>query len=51
MADINALASQFVNFYYETFDSNRSNLQGLYVSLKEYNTYTRIYHIDTHLFI
>ncbi|CEG68727.1 Putative Nuclear transport factor 2 [Rhizopus microsporus] len=30
MADINALASQFVNFYYETFDSNRSNLQGLY---------------------
>ncbi|ORE09203.1 nuclear transport factor 2 [Rhizopus microsporus var. microsporus] len=30
MADINTLATQFVNFYYDTFDSNRSNLQGLY---------------------
>ncbi|CEG84495.1 Putative Nuclear transport factor 2 [Rhizopus microsporus] len=30
MADVNAVATQFVNFYYETFDSNRSNLQGLY---------------------
>jgi hypothetical protein len=31
MADINAVAQQFTNFYYQTFDSNRSNLGPLYV--------------------
>ncbi|KAL2222818.1 putative nuclear transport factor NTF-2 [Thermoascus aurantiacus ATCC 26904] len=30
MADFRAVAEQFVNFYYQTFDSNRSNLAGLY---------------------
>ena len=31
MADINAVAQQFTDFYYQTFDSNRSNLAPLYV--------------------
>ena len=31
MADINAIAKQFTDFYYATFDSNRSALQSLYV--------------------
>ena len=31
MADINAVAQQFTTFYYQTFDSNRSNLGPLYV--------------------
>jgi hypothetical protein len=31
MADINAVAQQFTNFYYQTFDSNRSSLGPLYV--------------------
>jgi len=30
MADINAVAQQFTNFYYQTFDSDRSNLGPLY---------------------
>ncbi|KAJ6500589.1 nuclear transport factor 2 [Mycena sanguinolenta] len=30
MADINAIALQFVDFYYQTFDSNRANLTPLY---------------------
>ncbi|PFH52459.1 hypothetical protein AMATHDRAFT_2183 [Amanita thiersii Skay4041] len=30
MADINAIAQQFTQFYYTTFDANRSNLQSLY---------------------
>ncbi len=33
MADINAVAQQFTTFYYQTFDSNRSNLAPLYVRL------------------
>jgi len=31
MADINAVAKQFTDFYYSTFDTNRSNLAPLYV--------------------
>lgn len=31
MADINAIAQQFTDFYYQTFDSNRANLGPLYV--------------------
>ncbi|KAF5379872.1 hypothetical protein D9757_007198 [Collybiopsis confluens] len=30
MAEINAIAKQFVDFYYSTFDSNRANLSSLY---------------------
>ncbi|KAG8831260.1 Nuclear transport factor 2 [Serendipita sp. 399] len=30
MADVNAIAQQFVEFYYSTFDANRSNLASLY---------------------
>jgi len=30
MADINAIAQQFTDFYYQTFDSNRSGLGPLY---------------------
>ncbi|ESK94268.1 nuclear transport factor 2 [Moniliophthora roreri MCA 2997] len=30
MADINSIATQFTNFYYQTFDSNRANLSSLY---------------------
>ncbi|KAK3842115.1 MAG: hypothetical protein J3R72DRAFT_443686 [Linnemannia gamsii] len=30
MADITAVADQFVSFYYQTFDSNRSQLGSLY---------------------
>jgi hypothetical protein len=31
MADINAIAKQFTDFYYSTFDSNRAHLNSLYV--------------------
>jgi hypothetical protein len=31
MADINAVAQQFTDFYYNTFDSDRSGLGALYV--------------------
>jgi len=31
MADINAVAQQFTEFYYQAFDSNRSGLGPLYV--------------------
>lgn len=31
MADISAIAKQFTDFYYQTFDSNRANLKPLYV--------------------
>ena len=31
MADINAVAEQFIDFYYRAFDSNRSGLGPLYV--------------------
>ena len=31
MADINAIAKQFTDFYYSTFDTNRAGLQALYV--------------------
>ena len=31
MADINAVAQQFTDFYYQTFDSDRSRLGPLYV--------------------
>ncbi|KAL3493863.1 hypothetical protein BJX62DRAFT_68598 [Aspergillus germanicus] len=30
MADFTNIAQQFVNFYYQTFDANRSGLAGLY---------------------
>ncbi|KIP10297.1 hypothetical protein PHLGIDRAFT_18352 [Phlebiopsis gigantea 11061_1 CR5-6] len=30
MGDINAIAKQFTDFYYQTFDTNRSALQSLY---------------------
>jgi len=30
MADFNAVAKSFVDFYYQTFDTNRSQLQALY---------------------
>jgi hypothetical protein len=30
MADINTIAKQFTDYYYTTFDSNRTGLQGLY---------------------
>ncbi|OBZ75830.1 Nuclear transport factor 2 [Grifola frondosa] len=30
MADINSIAKQFTDFYYSTFDTNRSGLQSLY---------------------
>ncbi|KAF9821618.1 hypothetical protein IEO21_00464 [Rhodonia placenta] len=30
MADINAIAKQFTDFYYSTFDSSRAGLQSLY---------------------
>lgn len=33
MADINTIGNQFIQFYYTTFDSNRSGLQPLYVRL------------------
>lgn len=32
MSDINSIAKQFTDFYYTTFDSNRSSLLPLYVS-------------------
>ena len=32
MANPVEIAKQFVDFYYQTFDSNRAGLQGLYVS-------------------
>jgi hypothetical protein len=32
MADFNAIAHQFTEFYYSTFDTNRANLAPLYVS-------------------
>ena len=31
MADIQAIAKQFTDFYYTTFDGNRPGLQSLYV--------------------
>lgn len=31
MADITVIAKQFVDFYYQTFDTNRANLHSLYV--------------------
>lgn len=31
MADIHSVAKQFTDFYYSTFDANRSGLQSLYV--------------------
>jgi hypothetical protein len=31
MGDINAIAKQFTDFYYQTFDSGRQGLQPLYV--------------------
>jgi hypothetical protein len=31
MADINAVAKQFTDFYYQSFDTNRSQLSPLYV--------------------
>ena len=31
MADIQAIAKQFTDFYYATFDSNRAQLGSLYV--------------------
>lgn len=31
MGDINAIAKQFTDFYYTTFDNNRAGLQSLYV--------------------
>ena len=31
MADFNAIAQQFVDFYYLTFDTGRASLQPLYV--------------------
>lgn len=30
MADIHAIAQQFTDFYYQTFDSNRAGLESLY---------------------
>ncbi|KAI0792826.1 nuclear transport factor 2 [Abortiporus biennis] len=30
MADINSIAKQFTDFYYQTFDTNRAALQSLY---------------------
>lgn len=33
MADINAIAQQFTQFYYNTFDTDRASLQSLYVRL------------------
>ncbi|KIM55917.1 hypothetical protein SCLCIDRAFT_1220748 [Scleroderma citrinum Foug A] len=30
MADINSIAKQFTDFYYQTFDANRANLGPLY---------------------
>ncbi|KAF9416025.1 Nuclear transport factor 2 [Entomortierella beljakovae] len=30
MAEIEAVANQFIAYYYETFDSNRNNLKALY---------------------
>lgn len=32
MTDFNAVSSAFINFYYQTFDTDRKNLAGLYVS-------------------
>ena len=31
MADINAIAKQFTDFYYQTFDTDRAGLAPLYV--------------------
>jgi hypothetical protein len=33
MADLKSIAKQFIDFYYNTFDSDRSQLASLYVSL------------------
>lgn len=33
MADFNAVAKAFVEFYYQTFDSDRQNLAPLYASI------------------
>ncbi|KAJ3534252.1 hypothetical protein NM688_g7165 [Phlebia brevispora] len=30
MADINKIAQEFTNFYYQTFDTNRAQLEALY---------------------
>lgn len=32
MADINAIAKQFTDFYYSQFDTDRAGLRSLYVS-------------------
>lgn len=56
MADINAIAKQFTDFYYQTFDSNRAGLQALYVriifniyainQLKTHCNPARYFHVD-----
>lgn len=54
MADINAIARQFTDFYYSTFDSNRAGLQSLYVILISWMFYshhsTKFYPTARHLY-
>jgi hypothetical protein len=35
MGDFNAVAKQFVDFYYNTFDTNRASLSALYVGAND----------------
>ena len=44
MADINSIAKQFTDFYYNSFDTNRATLAPLYVRLNSF------YFLQTHLF-
>ena len=40
MADINAIAQQFTDFYYLTFDADRSRLAPLYVRRFSFFTFS-----------
>jgi hypothetical protein len=42
MADINAIAQQFTDFYYLTFDADRSRLAPLYVRRFSFFTFSTI---------
>jgi hypothetical protein len=41
MEDINAIAKQFTDFYYSTFDTNRANLGNLYVCVSFPSVFSR----------
>lgn len=49
MADIHAIAQQFTDFYYQTFDTNRANLSGLYVRDKGNKMQTTLFLISVRI--